>query len=175
MQLYMSWFIRSFFGFTFLNILNFFKYSCTNIFHRRSLRSLYTFYYECILFAATHKMTWYNVHSSVHGNTIIHDNTIIHYYQPRWIYILLLLKFGTVGILDQLLCLTYSAGLHWIETWREALFALNSADLHQNSTDIPTAIYLYYNTLHYIWILAKPIGLLIPLAHHPLFNSCPRT
>ena len=41
MQLYMSWNIRSFFGFTFLNILYFFKYSCTNIFHRRSL---YTFY-----------------------------------------------------------------------------------------------------------------------------------
>ena len=38
---YMSWYIRSFFGFTFLNILYFFKYSCTNIFHRRSL---YTFY-----------------------------------------------------------------------------------------------------------------------------------
>ena len=41
MQLYMSWYIRSFFGFTFLNILYFFKYSCTNIFHRCSL---YTFY-----------------------------------------------------------------------------------------------------------------------------------
>ena len=41
MQLYMSWYIRSFFDFTFLNILYFFKYSCTNIFHRRSL---YTFY-----------------------------------------------------------------------------------------------------------------------------------
>ena len=41
MQLYMSWYIRSFFGFTFLNILYFFKYSCTNIFHRRRL---YTFY-----------------------------------------------------------------------------------------------------------------------------------
>ena len=37
---YMSWYIRSFFGFTFLNIY-FFKYSCTNIFHRRSL---YTFF-----------------------------------------------------------------------------------------------------------------------------------
>ena len=32
---------NSFFGFTFLNILYFCKYSCTNIFHRRSL---YTFY-----------------------------------------------------------------------------------------------------------------------------------
>ena len=32
MQLYMSWYIRSFFGFTFSNILYFFKYSCTNIF-----------------------------------------------------------------------------------------------------------------------------------------------
>ena len=42
MQLYMSWYIRSFFGFTFLNILYFFKYSCTNIFHRHSL---YTFYW----------------------------------------------------------------------------------------------------------------------------------
>ena len=41
LQLYMSWYIRSFFGFTFLNILYFFKYSCTNILHRRSL---YTFY-----------------------------------------------------------------------------------------------------------------------------------
>ena len=41
MQFYMSWYIRSFFGFTFLNILYFFKYSCTNIFHRHSL---YTFY-----------------------------------------------------------------------------------------------------------------------------------
>ena len=37
MQLYMSWYIRSFFGFTFLNILYFFKYFFTNIFHRRSL------------------------------------------------------------------------------------------------------------------------------------------
>ena len=43
MQLYMSWYIRSFFGFTFLNILYFFKYSCINIFHRRSL---YTFYWS---------------------------------------------------------------------------------------------------------------------------------
>ena len=42
MQPYMSWYIRSFFGFTFLNILYFFKYFCTNIFHRRSLC---TFYY----------------------------------------------------------------------------------------------------------------------------------
>ena len=42
MQLYMTWYIRSFFGFTFLNILYFFKYSCTNIFHRRSR---YTFYF----------------------------------------------------------------------------------------------------------------------------------
>ena len=42
MQLHMSWYIRSLFGFTFLNILYFFKYSCTNIFQRRSL---YTFYY----------------------------------------------------------------------------------------------------------------------------------
>ena len=42
MQLYMSWYIRSFFGFTFLNILYFFKYSCTNIFHRRSLHTFYS-------------------------------------------------------------------------------------------------------------------------------------
>ena len=35
-------YIRSFFGFTFLNILYFSKYSCTNIFHGRSL---YTFYF----------------------------------------------------------------------------------------------------------------------------------
>ena len=46
MQLYMSWYIRSFFGFTFLYILYFFKYSCTNIFHRRSL---YTFYINWML------------------------------------------------------------------------------------------------------------------------------
>ena len=37
----MSWYIRSFFGFTFLNSLYFFKYSCTNIFHRRSLNTFY--------------------------------------------------------------------------------------------------------------------------------------
>ena len=36
-----GWYIRSFFGFTFLNILYFFKYSCTNIFHRRSLDTFY--------------------------------------------------------------------------------------------------------------------------------------
>ena len=41
MQLYMSWYMSSFFGFTFLNILYFFKYSCTNIFHRRSLNTFY--------------------------------------------------------------------------------------------------------------------------------------
>ena len=45
-QFYASWYIRSFFGFTFLNILYFFKYSCTNIFHRRSL---YTFYISIII------------------------------------------------------------------------------------------------------------------------------
>ena len=33
--------MRSFFGFTFLDILYFSKYFCTNMFHRRSL---YTFY-----------------------------------------------------------------------------------------------------------------------------------
>ena len=49
MQLYMSWYITSFFGFTFLNILYFFKYSCTNIFHRRSL---YTFYYPILCVSA---------------------------------------------------------------------------------------------------------------------------
>ena len=43
MQLYMSWYIRSFFGFTFLNILYFFKYSCINIFHRRSLYTFHAF------------------------------------------------------------------------------------------------------------------------------------
>ena len=43
MQIYMSWYIRSFFAFTFLNIIYFFKSSCTNIFHRRSL---YTFYWR---------------------------------------------------------------------------------------------------------------------------------
>ena len=42
MQLYMSWYIRSFFGFTFLIILYFFKYSCTNIFHRCSLYTLHS-------------------------------------------------------------------------------------------------------------------------------------
>ena len=43
MQLYMSWYIISFFWLYlyFLNILYFFKYSCTNIFHRRSLSTLY--------------------------------------------------------------------------------------------------------------------------------------
>ena len=45
MQLYMSWYIRSFFGFTFLNILYFFKYTCTNIFHRRSLYTFYQIYF----------------------------------------------------------------------------------------------------------------------------------
>ena len=43
MQLYMFWYIRSFFGFTFLNIIYFFKYSRTNIFHRRSLYTFYKF------------------------------------------------------------------------------------------------------------------------------------
>ena len=47
MQLYMSWYIRSFFGFTFLIILYFFKHSCANIFHRRSL---YTFYSNTVSF-----------------------------------------------------------------------------------------------------------------------------
>ena len=46
MQFNMSWYIK-FFGFTFLNILYFFKYSCTNILHRSSL---YTFYLLSVLF-----------------------------------------------------------------------------------------------------------------------------
>ena len=37
MQLHMYWYIRSFFSFTFLNIFYFIGYSCTDIFHRRSL------------------------------------------------------------------------------------------------------------------------------------------
>ena len=43
MQLYMSWYIISFFWLYlyFLNILYFFKYSCANIFHRRSLCTFY--------------------------------------------------------------------------------------------------------------------------------------
>ena len=48
MQLYMSWYIISFLAISFfLNSLYFFKYSCTNIFHRRSL---YTFYSIWIIF-----------------------------------------------------------------------------------------------------------------------------
>ena len=54
MQLYMSWYIRSFFGFTFLNILYFFKYSCTNIFHRRSL---YTFYFYWTRIIPSHQVS----------------------------------------------------------------------------------------------------------------------
>ena len=41
MQLYMSWYIISFFGFIFLNILYFFKNSCISVFHRRSLCTFY--------------------------------------------------------------------------------------------------------------------------------------
>ena len=55
MQLYMSWYIRSFFGFTFLYILYFFKYYCTNIFHRRSL---YTFYWSLHYFSTTQTTIW---------------------------------------------------------------------------------------------------------------------
>ena len=62
MQLYMFWYIRSFFGFTFLNILYFFKYSCTNIFHRRSL---YTFYWKYNS-KLTHCVI-YNTHIYMHG------------------------------------------------------------------------------------------------------------
>ena len=70
MQLYMSWYIRSFFGFTFLNILYFFKYSCANIFHRRSL---YTFYL-CIIAKWCHIATsfWVSVGS---GNGFFLDVT----------------------------------------------------------------------------------------------------
>ena len=42
MQLYMSWYIIYFWLYLyFLNILYFFKYSCINIFHRRSLCTFY--------------------------------------------------------------------------------------------------------------------------------------
>ena len=43
--IYISWYITSFFGFSFTSYIFcfFFKYSCTNIFHRRSLC---TFYWE---------------------------------------------------------------------------------------------------------------------------------
>ena len=63
MQLYMSWYIRSFFGFTFLNILYFFKYSCTNIFHRCSL---YTFYWNLTDDLEKQKGTSYATSSFVH-------------------------------------------------------------------------------------------------------------
>ena len=43
MQLYMTWYIISFFWLYlyYLNILYFFKYSCTNIFHRHGLCTFY--------------------------------------------------------------------------------------------------------------------------------------
>ena len=56
MQWYMSWHIRSIFGFTFLNILYFSMHFCTNIFHKRSL---YTFYaFNEVL--STKNISWHN-------------------------------------------------------------------------------------------------------------------
>ena len=56
MQLYMSWYTRSFFGFTFLNCLYFFKYSCTNIFHRRSRFTFY--FYRSSIESARQNIGW---------------------------------------------------------------------------------------------------------------------
>ena len=79
MQLYMSWYIRSFFGFTFLNILYFFKYSCTNIFHRRSL---YTFY----------KDSHYKYKTIVRPSYLYYGNsytgkTAFLYWNGPWLYV----------------------------------------------------------------------------------------
>ena len=65
MQSYMSWYIISFFWLYlyFLIILNFFKYSCTNIFHRRSLC---TFYYMAS-----------NTHVDRLSEALVKDETVI--------------------------------------------------------------------------------------------------
>ena len=62
-------------------------------------------------------------------------------------------KFDAVGILDQLLYLTYCVCLHWMEAWREALFALNSTYLRQNSSNNLASILIQplsiYISIHY--------------------------
>ena len=70
---YMSWYIRSFFGLTFLNVLYFFKYSCTNIFHRHSLYTFYFYgmlriYFQEICIIMEQLLGWYLGDKSKHWN-----------------------------------------------------------------------------------------------------------
>ena len=72
MQLYMSWYIRSFFGFTFLNILYFFKYSCTNIFHRRSLYTFYSISLKgCLRGPIIEKKAWVVLCKSIYKSEMV--------------------------------------------------------------------------------------------------------
>ena len=68
--------MRSFFGFTFFNILYFFKYSCTNIFHRRSL---YTFYNELGMAWSTMRIDW-----RMNEVSVIHS-CIVNLYGGKWL------------------------------------------------------------------------------------------
>ena len=99
MQLYMSWYIRSFFSFTFLNILYFFKYACTNIFHRRSfilsIRVIVSnhlfFYWSQIYFHSSdhhillcYVSSWMIYGSSMHNIIrLVKENTLPY----AWVYI----------------------------------------------------------------------------------------
>ena len=90
MQLYMSWYIRSFFGFTFLNILYFFKYSCTNIFHRRSLYTLYGMMNNQwhnprrLWEDEPHPGPWFNIKTAFprYGDSHVKDKTVARHGDP---------------------------------------------------------------------------------------------
>ena len=80
MQLYMFWYIRSFYGFTFLNILYFFKYYCTNIFQRRSL---YTFYsIEAAHGVVLHPQSGHN-YSNEHTNKAASGLVLLPRFRPK--------------------------------------------------------------------------------------------
>ena len=78
MQLYMSWYIISFFWLYlyFLNILYFFKYSCTNIFQRRSLCTFYQ-YITCAYLLCSNDLSFRLKSKLYHGlmHIIPHRNS----------------------------------------------------------------------------------------------------
>ena len=79
---YMSWYIRSFFGFTFLNILYFFKYSCTNIFHRRSIYTFYSYY-----FSTRNRLHFWAIHVTSLGDESYIFGRLLHIWAVTYLHV----------------------------------------------------------------------------------------
>ena len=105
MQLYMSWYIRPFFGFTFLNILYFFKSycTCTNTFQRRNL---YTFYHRLVTFRYIYENKSFMINCKM-NETRSGTTSLIGHYRSKVEEILRCIHYELYDVKQTALCYVY--------------------------------------------------------------------